>query len=297
MDPSNVLEDILHSISNLQNESDHLLKEIKEGNLKAAERREKYNCDSNKLSKYIKKNGSLAINVEEERISAQMRDYLDVSLSLQRENFVRANTILFLVSKHLKKLENDLEVLEADGLLAPIDHSYNSDSSDSHTTTARSTKQSSAQEIKNRERKRRNSSINQASTASVLPSMKRKKVNASVSIASPMTSSNLPATYNNLTPTKVESEVPAKSRRKLGASSTSNKKEHDNNNNDDDKALYCYCQSVSYGEMVACDGPTCKKEWFHYECVSLKEPPKGSWYCEECKKENNKLKQMRKRQH
>jgi len=43
-----------------------------------------------------------------------------------------------------------------------------------------------------------------------------------------------------------------------------------------DEPLYCYCNGVSYGEMVACDADDCEKEWFHLECVGLKVPPKSS---------------------
>ncbi|KAI9287638.1 hypothetical protein BC943DRAFT_318514 [Umbelopsis sp. AD052] len=49
-----------------------------------------------------------------------------------------------------------------------------------------------------------------------------------------------------------------------------------------DEPLYCICQQVSYGAMVACDGENCPHEWFHYDCVGLTAPPKGAWYCEHC---------------
>lgn len=70
---------------------------------------------------------------------------------------------------------------------------------------------------------------------------------------------------------------------------------------------------VSYGEMVGCDNDDvcvrsclpflkiyffrdqhsasyslplfcvqCVKEWFHYACVGISEPPKGKWYCPDC---------------
>ncbi|TFK25011.1 hypothetical protein FA15DRAFT_668879 [Coprinopsis marcescibilis] len=48
--------------------------------------------------------------------------------------------------------------------------------------------------------------------------------------------------------------------------------------------LYCYCNRVSFGEMIACDGPHCGLEWFHLGCVGLTEPPEGEWYCENCTK-------------
>ncbi|GJW87985.1 PHD finger protein ING1 [Tanacetum coccineum] len=44
---------------------------------------------------------------------------------------------------------------------------------------------------------------------------------------------------------------------------------------DPNEPTYCHCNQVSYGEMVACDNPDCKIEWFHYGCVGLKEQPKG----------------------
>ncbi|KHN97350.1 p33ING1b (ING1) protein [Metarhizium album ARSEF 1941] len=54
---------------------------------------------------------------------------------------------------------------------------------------------------------------------------------------------------------------------------------------DADEPTYCYCNSVSYGEMVACDADDCKREWFHLACVGLKVAPgsKTKWYCEDCK--------------
>jgi hypothetical protein len=42
---------------------------------------------------------------------------------------------------------------------------------------------------------------------------------------------------------------------------------------DGDEPTYCYCNSVSYGEMVACDADDCKREWFHLACVGLKVAP------------------------
>lgn len=57
-----------------------------------------------------------------------------------------------------------------------------------------------------------------------------------------------------------------------------------------EEAVYCYCQQVSFGDMIACDNANCEKEWFHYACVGLFAPPKGKWFCNEClakKRESN----------
>ncbi|OTB04846.1 hypothetical protein M426DRAFT_320429 [Hypoxylon sp. CI-4A] len=54
---------------------------------------------------------------------------------------------------------------------------------------------------------------------------------------------------------------------------------------DPEEPLYCYCNGVSYGEMVACDADDCEQEWFHLDCVGLKAAPPSNmkWYCDNCK--------------
>ena len=60
--------------------------------------------------------------------------------------------------------------------------------------------------------------------------------------------------------------------------------EEENDAAEDDEERYCYCQGVSYGEMVACDKEDCPRQWFHLDCIGLKSVPKSAkWYCEECK--------------
>ncbi|XP_044498464.1 PHD finger protein ING1-like [Mangifera indica] len=59
---------------------------------------------------------------------------------------------------------------------------------------------------------------------------------------------------------------------------------------DPNEPTYCFCNQVSYGEMVACDNTDCKIEWFHFGCVGLKEQPKGKWYCSDCAALKNRRK-------
>jgi hypothetical protein len=42
---------------------------------------------------------------------------------------------------------------------------------------------------------------------------------------------------------------------------------------DEGEPRYCYCNQVSFGEMVACDNDACPREWFHLSCVGLTKPP------------------------
>ncbi len=47
---------------------------------------------------------------------------------------------------------------------------------------------------------------------------------------------------------------------------------------------YCYCNRVSFGEMIACENEECAIEWFHLQCVGIDPAakPAGDWYCKEC---------------
>ena len=50
---------------------------------------------------------------------------------------------------------------------------------------------------------------------------------------------------------------------------------------------FCLCRKISYGEMIGCDNPKCKIEWFHFACVGLttETRPTGKWFCPICRKQ------------
>ncbi|KAK1761052.1 transcriptional regulatory protein PHO23 [Echria macrotheca] len=52
-------------------------------------------------------------------------------------------------------------------------------------------------------------------------------------------------------------------------------RDDDDDEPDGDEPRYCFCNQVSYGEMVGCDADGCPREWFHLECVGLEVAPKG----------------------
>ena len=52
----------------------------------------------------------------------------------------------------------------------------------------------------------------------------------------------------------------------------------------DDGRLWCFCNQPSYGEMIMCDHKNCTIQWFHFDCLCLRGPPKGKWYCPSCRK-------------
>lgn len=88
---------------------------------------------------------------------------------------------------------------------------------------------------------------------------------------------------NTTKPKRDEKEVTANDRAAAGPSHTTS------NSNE---PTYCYCNQVSFGEMVGCDGDDCKREWFHLPCIGFKNPPKGKWYCDDCLMKMKKLKKV-----
>lgn len=57
----------------------------------------------------------------------------------------------------------------------------------------------------------------------------------------------------------------------------------DDEDDENDDQLYCYCQKVSFGDMVGCDNDGCRFQWFHWGCVGLRSEPDGDWLCPTCK--------------
>lgn len=52
---------------------------------------------------------------------------------------------------------------------------------------------------------------------------------------------------------------------------------------DDDEPVYCTCQRVSFGKMIACENENCEGgEWFHFDCLGFTTAPKGRWWCDTC---------------
>nr|XP_019044785.1 hypothetical protein I302_06698 [Kwoniella bestiolae CBS 10118]OCF23715.1 hypothetical protein I302_06698 [Kwoniella bestiolae CBS 10118] len=52
---------------------------------------------------------------------------------------------------------------------------------------------------------------------------------------------------------------------------------------DPNEPKYCYCNQVSYGQMIGCENEECPLEWFHLSCLGLEQPPTGKWWCNLCR--------------
>jgi len=63
-----------------------------------------------------------------------------------------------------------------------------------------------------------------------------------------------------------------------------NDKNEPSNVDDSSEPKYCYCLRGSHGVMVACDGPNCRRKWFHLSCTDLGRPLSNykTWFCIFC---------------
>ncbi|KAJ5899032.1 hypothetical protein N7495_003776 [Penicillium taxi] len=109
--------------------------------------------------------------------------------------------------------------------------------------------------------------------------------------ATPVLSSLAEPTQSRSRPTRSTETAPAKRVTKKTAVpvptiQSDEESFHEGDDEDDEgEPRYCYCNQISFGEMVACDNDACPREWFHLSCVGLIKPPGKNvkWYCNECK--------------
>ncbi|ODV85947.1 hypothetical protein CANARDRAFT_190422, partial [[Candida] arabinofermentans NRRL YB-2248] len=279
MDASTVLEQYTQDLSNLPAELAYLLEELRDKDLKSYDIKKKFQQRDSQLHKYIKQNGSLVKHPKEDQIYSKIREDFEKATKLQEEKCILANTSLFLISKHLTRLEKDIERLERDGVIPPIMNDDSDEDMDGESLPAA---------IESLSSQISNSSLDSAMIAnkkSKQPKVRSRQGTPSITLITGMF---------------------MKSHRRKNNSGGSNLLEHGASGtvtipkipigaagNEEDE-LYCFCQQVSYGNMIACDNSDCKYEWFHYDCVGLKEPPQGIWYCPYCVKEMGELGTMKK---
>lgn len=280
MDPSLVLEQTIQDVSNLDSEFHHILEEIRSIDNENSEIRKKYTQKETQLYKFIKQHGSIVVHPKEESINMEIKEGLEKCISQQNDKCNLANTALFLVSRHLNKLEKNISMLEEDGVLAPLENEIDSGSELS--------RENSVLSGTGEKRKR---ALSSNSTTNLGQLKRKKQQRGPRAERKQQLQQQQEMNKGLLSPLSDRSERESSQPHALSDDLFSG----NNDGEEEDKKLYCFCQSVSYGEMVACDGPNCKYEWFHYTCVNLKEPPKGIWYCPDCRQEMAKSKLKKKK--
>lgn len=250
MDTTAVLDKYTQNLLNLPLEVKHLFEELKAKDTQLAEARKRYQTKDSQLHKFIRANGTLTKHPKEQQLYQKIEEDMKLVQQIQKEKILIANTALFLVSKHMYNFSVDIQKLEREDLLPPLD----ADALDGSDSESSATPKPMPEAI----RKKR--------TYSVMKRQKRPKSED----------------YDY-------GDEPAAISLRLANPARPNGDDADNN-------LYCFCQRVSFGEMIGCDNDDCKFEWFHWSCVGITSPPKDDevWYCPDCAPKMEKRKKRKK---
>lgn len=236
---------VIDSLDNLPSELQNLYEDVRVIDVRATDSLKKIKTRDGQLGKFIKANGSLEKNPKEEIYCPKMRADFTRTLERSYEKEELAKKALELMDRTLRKLDEETKkVIALEG------------SGGSGTVSGMSTP------THERSPAVRDSTHLMPGQNTPLKNHKRARSSFSTRPAIPSGLGGPP-----LLPNGYPAPPP------LGGS---------DEEAGEDTTTYCFCEQVSYGEMVACDNDSCQKEWFHYGCVGLKEPPIGKWYCSEC---------------
>ncbi|CAB5377676.1 unnamed protein product [Rhizophagus irregularis] len=197
------------------------------------------------------------------------------SLKNGEERVSLATSTYDTVDRHIRRLDDDLQKFEDEQMTGP-----GRISPTAAANVARDQEVTRKQNQKN-EKEKKESKEKRAQQNNETSNHKKRKTNKDTATPPPAASRNHG---------EKEREKPNKRKKENSKNSKTKATVTTEKTNDDTQAaadmpidpnepVYCYCQQVSWGEMVACDNNECEIEWFHYPCVSLKAQPKGKWYC------------------
>lgn len=309
MDAATLLDYYTHDLANLPDETSMMLKEIGKKDLEFDKIMKQIENIELQISKYIKQHGSLVRHPKEELLNEEIEQHFEKATKIQNEKILIANTALINIAKYNQKFQQDINRLVETGAIEHWD--LNEDDlkmididptgSISPSLNPASTAKSNI-DINEISKKFNNSSldlksqrINKKSSREKTPINNNYNSNTKVLNEDDMDIDVDDEDEKNL---DVSESIPTRRRDTTSGSAVlkgPNRNSNSNNGNGDDDELYCFCQQVSYGAMVACDNPNCKYEWFHYDCVGLKEPPSGVWYCPDCRKDTKNIKREKKK--
>ena len=87
----------------------------------------------------------------------------------------------------------------------------------------------------------------------------------------PLRAADLPIKRSHKKGAGIAAQLAAQERLQRDGEDSSMQDEDDEDGENEPR--YCYCNGVSYGEMVGCDADDCSREWFHLPCVGLSKAP------------------------
>lgn len=244
------------------------------------------------LSKYSKQANA---HPKEDQIAARIEELYQIIAQEEKEKTLMGNTTLWGITRHLTKLEYDVDDLIKKGIIDGWDIKMSVNSDD--VTSAMMVLDDDASLANNMVdltlKQQQNSDDRSRRRAPPPGATPNNSSRASTPISDDYkgSSHNGPPKRRDVTSgTAMRSLPPRSNRRNINPNDAD---DGDNDGENEDDELYCFCQQVSFGAMVACDNPNCKYEWFHYSCVGLSAQPDGVWYCPDCRKDRSNRKERR----
>ncbi|KAG0639901.1 hypothetical protein HOY80DRAFT_885612 [Tuber brumale] len=330
-DAATVLEQFIHDVANLPAEIAHIYEEIQAKDRILKEHRDSALARDNSLQKHIKMHGSHVEHPKEALYVEQIKKAYEKIKEIQDEKVLLAHKADDLVEKHMKRLDAKITDLTRDGLMPPdslLPSPYLKNlpvsafaprqpmmrASPMHTART-----PSQHPTANPAPAAVPAHITPAATPVAFPAPqnvstprdfhenKRRRLTAPPNTV-PAISSNLashPSTPgirpDPLGQPRRSSTPNVNMKKRKNPPKREPLSEDDDDDDDDeldeeggeDKRLYCTCQQVSYGNMVACDDGDCPYEWFHWACVNLTKEPPGKWFCPTCAQRRDKMKSIR----
>ena len=307
MDAATLLDHYTHDMANLPVEMQQMLSDLRKLDLEYDKTLSKIQLADSQIFKYIKQHGSITRHPKEDLLTEEIGKYYAEARKIQDEKTILANTALMNIAKYATKLDQDVKRLVETGAIDHWDVSDDDvDMLDAGTGEGDPAGLLSAVE--------RSASLNSRKVSTPPVHAQGHGVNE---ITKRMNGSSLEANSQRMpkkssrdkTPQDTRDSTPGGSRGRRdiangtaavkgpnrrapsgnGVNNDNGNSNGNGNGNGEDDELYCFCQQVSYGEMVACDNPNCKYEWFHYDCVGLTEPPSGVWFCPDCRKDGKNV--------
>jgi len=286
-----VAMDYINTLDNLPAEVQHLLVEIKHKETKSQELLQDITKETSRYIRHSLRSGATPLSTKDEQIPQKIdQGYAEVD-KLAQEKIVLAERLGTLIQRARTRLDYDLhKVLVLQG-------------EDPGHPAFVSTSRNPVQEINEVLRLAAAEASPVASSPPVVlpttqaPSHKKRKVTGVATAASVKLPSPAPASVPALpqrTRHAQQSHRPSPARGRQAQPEPPGPDEDaegeddveegngDDDEDNEDKTLYCFCQKMSYGEMVACDNAECAYQWFHLPCVNLKPPLPEVWYCSDC---------------
>ncbi|KAI1796121.1 hypothetical protein LXA43DRAFT_970036 [Ganoderma leucocontextum] len=287
---ANIATEYLASLENLPSEAQHILVEIKHRDIRSQELAEDIRKETQKYFRHSSKNAGQPLPGKDAAIPDTVSGlYADLD-ALAAEKVALSDRLVKIFERAMARLQHDLQkILKLQGEEPGLPATQHFLSSVESTVQQIQSLRAAAQAIE--------VPTAPAPVSAPPPPKKRKTTSSagSIKLPSPVPVASSSHSNNGTTQRSMSRMVhprqsPMRSRRftaSAGLDDEDAEGEEDEAGEDgadaEDQELYCYCQKLSYGEMIACDNEECKYQWFHLSCVDLKPPLPDTWYCNDCK--------------